>query len=394
MRQPLDRPLATLLAACQDYYLTNADNRTRQKRGEPYKQVHKALTLALRAMAALHATKYPGYTLDKDHPGYLIRFEPPMLFRVPYHVLPTFPSGDELEALWRLSRAIRSGDRSAISISGSNVMRKVFDLVGDVDFCEYFPINDIGGFDKIASNMDGNDRVACLRLALAGKEWRYPWGSDRPTKDFFAKTIDSSDKDASTMKVDYVGDVDYIGVTEITNLIIAVDEDGNSAGFIKTFAAQEAPLVPIDWLPNQMNDPIEMGRYITFLANSIVTLSKKGDMRKCLKRCASLSRVLFVPDITEEIVNLADKSTILLHHKLSELEKLSTLLKPHADDRSLRLRELIELKSKELEAALAKQGGVPDELARRRFNDEAERIATRLLKYVRPGDDPSSRKAA
>jgi hypothetical protein len=52
-----------------------------------------------------------------------------------------------------------------------------------------------------------------------------------------------------------------LGVTEITNVIIAVDKNGDSASLRRTFAAQEAPLVPIDQLPNQMNHPIEMGLY-------------------------------------------------------------------------------------------------------------------------------------
>jgi hypothetical protein len=354
--------------------------------------MQNALTKYLRAMAALHAVNYPGFKVDRHHAGYLIKFEPPKLFRVPYHVLPTFPTGDEFEALWRLSRTIRSGDRTVISISGSNVLRKVFDIVGDVDFCEYFPAHDVDGFDKLASNLEGTKKIACLRLSFAHKKWMYP--QERPTKEFFARMINSSDEYRSSMKVDYVGDVDHFGVTEITNVIIAVDENWDSASLRKTFAAQEAPLVPIDWLPNQMNDPIEMGRYIDWLAISITDLKKQGDMRKCLKRCASLSRVLFLRDITEEIADLAGRSAILLSHKLGELKKLSTMLEPLSDERSIQLCALIRLHSKELEATLAKWGGVPNELAVKRFNEQAGRIVNRLLRDVRPSDDPSSRRAA
>jgi hypothetical protein len=115
-------------------------------------------------------------------------------------------------------------------------------------------------------------------------------------------------------------------------------------------------------------------------------------MRKCLKRCASLSRILFVPNITEDIVELVDKSTIFLSYKMTELEKVSAMLKPLADDRSLRLNALIGSQSEELAARLAKSGGVPDMLTRERFDDEANRIMKQLLNYVRP--DPSSRRAA
>jgi hypothetical protein len=345
-------------------------------------------------MAEVHAARYPGYVVDKRHPGYLVKFEPPMSVRVPYHVLPTFPTGDELEALWHLSRTIRSGDRSVISLSGSNVLRKVFDVVGDVDFCEYFPVDDTEGFDRMASNIDGTNRVACLRLAFDGKEWRFPWGEDRPTKEVFAKTLDSSVQDRATMKVDYVGDVDRLGVTEISNLIIMVDEHGKSAGFVKTFAAQEAPLVPIDVLPNQMDDPAEMGRYVSWLINSIETLKAKGDMRKCLKRCASLSRVVFASDISDDISDLVSESTILLSHKVTELEKLSSVLKLLSDERSQRLHGLVERQRKELSAKLAARGGTPDEFACKRFDHKAIRIVSRLLDQVRPGEYPNSRRAA
>jgi hypothetical protein len=99
MRQPFDRLLTATLITCQDYYLTNPGDRARLMGGQLYKLVEEALTTTLRAMAALHALNYPGYVVDEHHAGYLIKCEPPMLFRVPYHVLPTFPTGDELEAL-------------------------------------------------------------------------------------------------------------------------------------------------------------------------------------------------------------------------------------------------------------------------------------------------------
>jgi hypothetical protein len=132
-KQKLDPSLTDILVRCRDYYCTNVHGAKRRKRSELYKLVQEALTEFLQAMAALHAVKYAGYAADKDHPGFLIKRAPPW-FRVPYHVLPTFPTEDELEALWRLSYSIRSGSRSVISLSGSNVIRKIFDLVGDVDF--------------------------------------------------------------------------------------------------------------------------------------------------------------------------------------------------------------------------------------------------------------------
>ena len=390
----LDSSLASIFITCLEYFRTNAADRERLRQSDVYRKVQIALTSTLSAMATLHAVNYPGWEIDKDHSGYLIKLDPPMLFRVPYHVLPTFPGRNELEALWLLSRAIRSGERSVIAISGSNVMRKIFEVVGDVDFCEYFPTDDAEGFEKIASNLDGTTHVACMKLAFSGKEWAFPWEDNKPNKDFFVNNIDSADKIRSTLKFDYIGNIDNLGVAEITNVVIAIDKKGQSAGLTNTFAAQEAPLVPIDWLPNQMNDPIEMGRYIDWLVLSIESLKNKGDMRKCLKRCASLSRVLFIASVTEEIVHLASTTPILLDHKINELEKLAAMLEVFSDPRSTRLKGQIKLQKDALLVALSARGGVPDEVTRRRFDSEANRIASQLISHVRPGDDPYSKKAA
>jgi hypothetical protein len=176
------------------------------------------------------------------------------------------------------------------------------------------------------------------------------------------------------MMIGYVGDVDHIGVTEITNLLIAVDDEGRSADLKRTFAAQEAPLVPVDWLPNQMDEPAEMGRYIQMLMTQISGYSKKRDMRKVLKRCASLSRVLFATDISNEIAELANRTSILLNHKLDELKACSKLLNGQSDERSTRLHGLIEVQLRELGDVLMKRGGKPDSVATDRFNIEVDRI--------------------
>jgi hypothetical protein len=388
MTNSLHHSLANLFIACRDYYLTNSD-RTRTTRGQMYRQLKKALTATLKAMASLHECNYPGYVADKDHVGYLIKYEPPLLFRIPYHVLPSFPTGKELVSLWQLSRQLRSGKRSVIAISGSNVLRKIFEVVGDIDFCEYLSIKDEAGYSKVIANTDGSKKIACAKLAFGGTKWEYPWGDNKPTEDFFKQEVDVSDANKCTMKADYIGDVDCFGVTEISNLIIVVDENGRSAGLNRTFAAQEAPLVPIDWLPNQMNDPIEMGRYVAWLTDAIVTLSRQGDMRKCLKRCASLSRVIFAANITDKIANLGNGSPILLEHKRNELRALAAALNARGDARSHQLGSRLESELNRLA-----DPGLIDESIRQHFNDEVRNIGKLLLGCLHVNDGLDLSRAA
>ena len=381
-RRRLDRPLASIFVMCRDYYLANANRKPVRKGGEPYKAVKKALTQSLRAMAELHAVNYAGYNADRDHPGYLIKVDPPMLFRVPYHVLPTFPTGEDLEDLWSLSRTVSSSDRSVISLSGSNVLRKIFELVGDVDFCEYFPFDDTETFSRMASNLDGTPSVVCVGFAFNGRKWQIPWADGRPTKSILANEVNSADISKATMKADYIGKLGNGGVTDISNVIIILDEEGRSAGLSRTFAAQEAPLVPIDWLPNQMNDPVEMGRYIDWLANAIYDLSKKGDMRKCLKRCASLARVLFSSDISDDIAELSSQGTVLLSHKLSEVDNLLARLSKLAEVRVQNMLTLLQQQKSQLSTKLAALGGPPEAAIIGEFNAEVDDIANRLLDQV------------
>lgn len=386
----LDSSISKIFAFCRDYYLANAHQKLR--RGELYKNARRTLKNTLQAMAALHEELYKhlGYSVDTDHPGYLVKFDPPKFLRVPYHVLPAFPSGAELDALWDLSRKIRSSDHSTISISGSNVLRKLFNLVGDIDFCEYLPLRDAHGFARIVANMNGDDRTICLKVAVGNQAWSYPWDKGTLTAAYLTENVDSTKKEKSTLKMDYVGEVDSFGVTEVSNLIIAVGLDGKSAGFERTFAAQEVPLIPVDWLPNQMNDPLEMGRYIDWLVSAIVALRDEDDTRKCMKRCASLSRVLFLPEITDEIASLVDgHESILLVHQLKALDELCQELKSLGDDqRATRLAGLVDIRKKTLSDKLA-EFGTPDEQARQQFARGARSIADRLLAHVQLGPNRS-----
>jgi hypothetical protein len=265
-----------------------------------------------------------------------------MLFRVPYHVLPTFPSSDQLTVLWKLSRDIRSGNLSTICISGSNVIKKIFDLIGDIDFCEYFPTSDLHGFDRMTANIDGTTDIACVSLSVGGQNWHSPWTKGKPNRESLVGNLDCLTTETSFGKFNYIGHIDNLGVTEISNLIIALDRNGESAGLAKTFAAQEAPLVAIEHLPNQMCDPFEMGRYINWLANTITILSKDGKYIKCIKRCASLSRLMFLPEITNSILELVSDNPILIEEKKKKLKFILKNLHKMNDQRSTTLSEKAE----------------------------------------------------
>ena len=384
MAASLEPEIGDVFARCQSYYLDNEGSLSRT--GSAYAAVREALTAMLEVMALLHAELYrdQGYKVDKQHPGYLIKSYRGLLFRIPYHVLPTFPSDESLPAIWDLSRKIRNSSKSTISISGSNVLRKLFEIVGDIDFCEYFRV--AHGFDRVVRNLDGDANVMCLKLTVSNPDPVWKWDEQRPTADALAEAIKPAVLKQSTFKMDYVGDIAHFGITEISNIVIALDGDGKSAGLVKTHAGQEVPLTSVDWLPNQMNDPIDMGRYIDWLARAIKSLQREGDMRKCLKRCASLSRILYLPRITDDIAALVDEHRpFLLNYQLGQLQRLCAMLNTLEGKRQTKLAAIAEAQQTRLSAELETLGQIEPE-APQRFANEAHSIANRLLTYVQTDD--------
>ncbi len=314
-----------LLLMCRDYYLaSSAGFPTRST--AILDKLQKSLTGVLGAMSSLHQHLYPGWEADPEIPGYLVKVDPPMSMRVPYHILPVFPTGDALNELWLLSRALRSTSSSAICLSGSNAVRALFDIVNDVDFCEYVPISAPRVEHNFFRTVDGDDYFQCLRIASGVGRWDFPWGAKRPDPDVLFSSLDPQRENFATCKFDLVAQRSKEEIMEVSNLVIACDAEGRSAAIQRTFAAQEATLGSLDWVPNNFGNVIEMGRYIDWLLTQMRKYFAAGDHAKCLKRCGSISRVLFLPDVTKRIIGLAKRTSALQRNKVASLQALRVRL--------------------------------------------------------------------
>ncbi|MBI2719399.1 MAG: hypothetical protein HYX36_11675 [Rhizobiales bacterium] len=325
MVEGLDKSLSKIFLACLDYYQSNRDG---GEKSQLRAVLAKGLTKTLSTAARLHEPFFAGWTADRDHPGYLMKFDPPMMVRVPFHVLPVFLERDQLGDIWALSRRIRTSSESTICLGGSNVIRSIFGDVGDVDFCEYIPLHSPITTRRFTEAISGTEDIVCLSINLGKEEWLLPSNQERPTIEQFETALLRNHSQGANVKINYITSAPSFGVLEATDKIIAIDHQGKSAALVQTFAAQEAPLVPIDWLPNQMNDPFELGRYIHWLIGAIGELKAGGELLKCTKRCASLSRILFLPDHTNAITHLlssykAVEEAALLEHSESLRMRIS-----------------------------------------------------------------------
>jgi hypothetical protein len=322
-------------------------------------------------MSLLHQHLYSGWEADPDMPGYLIKVDPPMSLRVPFHILPVFPTGEALNDLWNLSRTLRSTSSSALCLSGSNAVRALFDIVNDVDFCEYVPITAPPLEHNFGRTIGGDSSYQCLRVASGGGNWRFPWGSTPPDPHSLFSSLDPSSEKFATCKFDLVAQRTNEVVMEVSNLVIACDAEGKSAAMQRTFAAQEAALGSLDWAPNNFGSVMEMGRYINWLLLQMKQYFAAGDHAKCLKRCGSISRVLFLPDVTKRIIGIAKKTSALQRNKVASLEALRT--------------QLQECKSTELDrfiVALTKQIGAERKVANERSDDDSDEFIQAVVSIV------------
>jgi hypothetical protein len=384
--RPLDRSLVDVYRACLDYYRANEGDRLLRRRSQVHQAMQSALTKTLSAMAQLHEALYPGWTADKDHVGYLMKLEGAIFVRAPYHVLPTFPAIEDLEGVWRLSRLLRSSDRSVICVSGSNVLRRVFDVVSDVDFCEYVDTTQQDSFGRMVANLDMSDGLICLELTLGGSKWRFPWPDGRPDAAAFKDRVNTAHPTNSILKFDYLATSESVGSIGASNLVIAVDADGRSAGLARTFAAQEAPLTPVERLPNQMNDPFELGRYLDWLISAASQFRKKGEYTKAIKRAASLSRVISDANATDRILELAQSTTVFLDAKIEDLNMLQKTLAGHQGvaDVQMKVQEQLALLKREKQGRRRRTS----HLDKAQFNARAEEVLEQLLVRIAPDDGP------
>lgn len=313
---PVDKNPSEVFRVCLDYYITN--NRARVS-GSLYNNIRDYLGTFLTATAELHA-KFYGWIADPDHPGYLIRIDPPATIRAPYHLVPSFPSAQIFDSIWKVACRVRTMDNSIMCLSGSAAVIRSSLIVSDIDFCEYI----IGTPADIASSLvrhkDMDPSVVFLRLKFAEKSW------DRAN--FILENLEmlrlinpSIDRFSHGM-VEYIAHPDQIRPIEASNKLIFCDQNWMSSSIDRSFRAQEAILSPSAFVPFHLNDPFEMGRYMNWLIEKIEDEHNQRNYVKALKRSLSLARLCFLSSISERITTFIDKSVDFYQSELISVDHI------------------------------------------------------------------------
>ena len=286
--------------------------------------------------------KWRAWTADSQNRGYLLRSFNDLELRVPWNLLKDFPPDQVLREIAGLAREIRSGDDTALCISGSSALYSSIHPVGDLDFCEYVNFQGPGAGERsfartvLKASSRANDELVCTRLRILGplpsdrsRPWRIAPGEDES----FLRAA----REARAGKCDFLGRTEAEGVLEITNLVLFLEDNPEEGSGLFSFPPQEAPFTGEGgWVPRRLAEPLTVGRYLRWLRTDIsVHLStEQPNLAKAAKRALSLTRILFLDALGDRLLDLMNEWDLIrssaIRARLKLLMKIQKLRKDSA----------------------------------------------------------------
>jgi hypothetical protein len=193
---------------------------------------------------------------------------------VPYHIAPHFPVGTELAAFAALARAVRVGSGSSgstICLSGSAAMLGMILHQGDIDFCEY--LHWLEASDDAARSIADHcetisEDLACLATRVAAYKWQAGETAPCNPKDI-VHALQAAKPRNRRGKMDYIASLGIQEAAEASNILIWLDPEAGFDARTMSFSQQEAAIAADGWMPRRLDEPVEIGTYITFLLSQI-----------------------------------------------------------------------------------------------------------------------------
>lgn len=198
----LDKRIATIVSMCAQFYMNNSNMSQSEYHGNTlYNMLRTTLTNAFKGISLLQQSVFPGWSADDNHPGYLIKVDPPYVIRAPLHIVPVFPTGEFLDDVWHVSRLIKTDQHSVVCISGSSTSVKVTRAVNDIDFCEYIKITHKDVTESILRKVVNSEQLIFRKLKFNGRHWSPENVSD--SRDHL-NHIDANQVTVAHGKIDYI----------------------------------------------------------------------------------------------------------------------------------------------------------------------------------------------
>jgi hypothetical protein len=250
-----------------------------------------SLWLSLAGLIALERT----CTADSTNPGY-VKFGPVL---APFYLLDDIPSEDVLVGISDLAARIQLGS-SMICLSGSACLLRTMQFIADLDFCEYVSGSKsaapLGA--RVAALALSNEPPLCQSVKFIDGSSAGPWPCPGTwaSSETVATLVERIEGGSQQLKLDFVAELDPLGVIEATNVALFLNSGDERAAASLSYAAQELPIAESEVrLARPLADPIQLGRYIKFLREEVERY-RSTNLVKALKRALSLARILLLPE--------------------------------------------------------------------------------------------------
>ena len=316
------RPAYTALACAA--YVKQRATLPELAEGAHLDMLNASVLSMLSALAVLHQSMFPGWKADATNPGYLVRQVPPAFFRVPVHLAPLFPDDASLREVWELAHRIRTDESSIIYISGSSAVRRIFEYVDDIDFCEYMPKSGRQLAASVLLKLSDSRDQCCMQVAFDNHKWLRPLISSNIAEQLEMASHDVLER--SRVKLQYVAKREQTRPFDVSNVIIVCNEHFQSKGSERTFAYQEGQVAAVDYVPNRLTNALELGRYILFLIDEVEHYRARTNPLKALKRALSLTRVCWLNDFSMRIKTFLDSSCLMIDHEIATCHRIQECL--------------------------------------------------------------------
>jgi hypothetical protein len=244
------------------------------------------------ASQIIDAKEFVGWSTSANEPGYLMRRFDSLELRVPFHLFDDIPAQAVIDELLRLARVIRSDQSAVICLSGSSAIAGALGDPADIDFCEYLSSDTVRpsalGKAIAAATSLRESSVGCIQVSY----WRDGDGRVEMCPPWSEEALkQATDVTARHGKCDFVADIQAEGVIEVTKLILVLGGTDDALRRL-SHPAQELPIREAHgWFPRELHDPVELGRYATFLVEQIEDY-RRDNPTKAAKRFFSLCRLL------------------------------------------------------------------------------------------------------
>jgi hypothetical protein len=368
----------SILIMCVEYYKQHEGDRI--KSGGVYDGLTSRLKDVMGSAARFHKAFFTDWKEDTNYPGYLIKIEPPVAARVPYHLLPVFPDRDTLKSVWSISRKIKTNDKSVICLSGSTAMQKSMTYIGDLDFCDYVRLEDIDVARDFGKKLQSDVAPVCTNFQFDDVSWKLPKAKNQDQILRKLENMNPKSRNRSRFKIDMLSEIENYRILQATNVGIVCDSYWESAATQKTFAAQEAGLTTGDILPNPLTDPFETGRYISWLRAEIEKLLAEKPI-KASKRMLSLARFCFMTKQADRIKELLDTNYDVIMSEINEITQILDIISDENSDVASEYKNRL-LKAKQERLTLADK--VAETATPRDFSKSLNDVKVSMFQTLEP----------